>query len=99
VTPLFQTTDKELMGGPVTPPPSMPWVSFRGLYTAHCISSGAEAWLQVDITRTPGDTRPVVGELAGPLWGLHSQELKLAMNKLVSLVRSESKWYAKSVKR
>jgi hypothetical protein len=80
---------------PTTPSPgtigtSMPWLSYPGLYTAHCESSGGANWLQVDTTSVAGDQRPVVSPVLGPTWGLHHYDVGIALGNLVDLVRQEA---------
>jgi hypothetical protein len=80
---------------PTTPSPgrigtSMPWLSYPGLYTAHCESSGGANWLQVDTTSVAGDQRPVVSQVLGPTWGLHHYDVGIALGNLVDLVRQEA---------
>ena len=72
--------------------PSMPipWVTYPGLYTAHCESSGGANWLQVDTTSVAGDQRPVVSQVLGPTWGLHHYDVGIALGNLVDLVRQEA---------
>jgi hypothetical protein len=43
------------------------WVTFHGLYTAQCERSGGASWLQVMATPAPGDPRPTVSAVLGPL--------------------------------
>jgi hypothetical protein len=66
-----------------------PWVSFPGLYRAHCVDSGGASWLQIDDVGPPGDPRPRVRQTLGPTWGLHLADVQLALGDLVSLVRRE----------
>jgi hypothetical protein len=68
-----------------------PWVTYPGLYTAACESQGGATWLQ--ITARPGDTRPQVTPTLGPTWGLHLDDVNLALGNLVSDVRSEEAVY------
>ena len=65
-------------------------MTYPGLYTAHCESSGGANWLQVDTTSIPGDQRPVVSDTLGPTWGLHLYDVSLALGNLVDLVRQQS---------
>lgn len=71
---------------------SSPWVTYPGLYTAQCVSRGGATWLQV--TPRAGDPRPEVAQVLGPNWGLHLDDVNIALGNLVSLVRSESMAYA-----
>lgn len=60
------------------------WVTYPGLYRAHCESAGGATWLQVDTVKVPGDTRPVVTASLGPTWGYHVEDVNLALGNLVS---------------
>jgi hypothetical protein len=66
------------------------WVTYPGLYTGHCESSGDADWLQVDPTNVPGDVRPLVSQTAGPEWGLHFADVSIALGNLVDLVRQQA---------
>jgi hypothetical protein len=61
-----------------------PWVTYPGLYSASCQSSGGATWLQVDTRKSPADTRPVVTAALGPAWGYHADDISLALGNLVS---------------
>ena len=81
--------------GPALTPPATPWVSFPGEYTARCRSAGGATWLDVSADRTPGDHRPVVSPSLGPRWGLHRDDVNLALGNLVTLARREAAAYAR----
>jgi hypothetical protein len=66
-----------------------PWVTYPGLYTAQCRSTGGTTWLQVDTVVTPGFTRPVVSPTLGPTWGLHLVDVNIALGNLVSIVQRQ----------
>jgi hypothetical protein len=70
------------------------WVSYPNLYRAQCESSGGATWLQVTDIAGPEDTRPVVQQVLGPRWGLHLDDVNLALGDLVQIVRDESLTYA-----
>lgn len=78
----FPSRDAVVLGRRIT----TPWVSFPGLYRGQCESIGGATWLQVDAT--PGDPRPVVTEAQGPRWGLHADDVNLAVGNLVADVAS-----------
>lgn len=61
-----------------------PWVTYPGLYTASCQTSGGATWLQVNTVKAPGDTRPVVTDSLGPSWGYHVDDVNLPLGNLVS---------------
>ena len=69
------------------------WVTYPDLYTAQCRSSGGATWLQIDTTHVPGDTRPVVQPTLGPRWGLHDDDVNLALGDLVYDVALEEASY------
>ncbi|HXQ18690.1 MAG TPA: DUF3089 domain-containing protein [Acidimicrobiales bacterium] len=74
-------------------PAAVPWITYPDLYRAQCMSAGGATWLQVSSIAGPGDTRPVVKQSIGPTWGLHIDDVNLALGNLVSLVGSESAAY------
>ncbi|MGH9006362.1 MAG: DUF3089 domain-containing protein, partial [Acidimicrobiales bacterium] len=69
-----------------------PWVSYPGLYTGQCMTSGGATWLQ--ITSAAGDSRPVVTPTLGPTWGLHADDPNLAIGNLVADVRAAEAAYS-----
>jgi hypothetical protein len=69
-----------------------PWVTYPGLYTGTCESRGGATWLQ--ITSRAGDGRPVVTPTLGPTWGLHLDDVNLALGDLVNDVMAEESAYA-----
>ncbi len=93
ITPLFPTAVTQLMGGPLAAAPATPWVAFPGLYRASCRRTGTASWLQIDHRRRAGDRRPVVGDLLGSTWGLHTVDVNIALQQLVALVGSEAHAY------
>jgi hypothetical protein len=66
-----------------------PWVEYPDLYTAQCENSGGATWLQVDDIGGPGDKRPRVTATLGPTWGLHLDDVNLALGNLVQIVSDE----------
>ena len=85
-----------LLGALLPPPPQTgtPWVTYPGLYTGHCESSGGATWLQVDATKIAGDQRPVATQALGPTWGLHLYDVNIALGNLVDLVRQQAAAFA-----
>ncbi len=77
------------------PPPRVttPWVTYPGLYSATCRSSGGATWLQVDTVDPAG--RPVVSEPLGPAWGYHLDDVNLALGNLVHDVAAAETTYAR----
>jgi len=94
VTPLFPTAVLAFTGASVDA--STPWVAFPGLYTARCERSGNASWLQITRTNVPGDTRPTVSPTLGPGWGLHLVDFSIALTDLVSVVKKQSRAFAKA---
>jgi hypothetical protein len=68
-----------------------PWVTYPGLYTGACQSTGGATWLQIDAHA--GDSRPVVTPTLGPTWGLHLDDVNLALGNLVNDVTAEEMAY------
>ena len=73
--------------------PSTPWVAFPAQYTARCRSSRGASWLQVDAHNRSSDRRPIVAQAQGPRWGLHVEDVTLALGNLVHLVGTEAAAY------
>ena len=83
--PYFVARGTAVGGAPVV----TPWVEFPGLYTASCRSAGGATWLQVTPVATPGDPRPLLTERDGPSWGLHPDDVSLALGNLVQDVAAQ----------
>jgi hypothetical protein len=66
-----------------------PWVTYPGLYSAVCKTKDGATWLQVDVHRGAGDSRPVVTQSLGPTWGLHLFDPSLTMLDLLAMVHAE----------
>ncbi|HZM55767.1 MAG TPA: hypothetical protein VFC03_12150, partial [Acidimicrobiales bacterium] len=78
----------------VTPPVlPTPWVAEPDLYSGQCLSQGGATWLQVSAPINVGDTRMIVGQTLGAMWGLHLVDVNIALGNLVSLARSEAAAY------
>jgi hypothetical protein len=75
---------------PVSEP--TPWVTYPGLYSAKCMNAGGAQWLNITVNQGPV-ARPVVHEDLGPTWGLHLDDVNLAVGDLVTIVRTETKSY------
>jgi hypothetical protein len=76
------------LGGTTTP-----WLTYPDLYSAQCMSVGGATWLRVTPITTPGDTRPLVTQQLGPVWGLHLVDVNLSLGNFVSLVATQAKAY------
>jgi hypothetical protein len=72
---------------------STPWVTYPNLYRAQCKSSGGATWLQITPIAGHNDSRPIVQQTSGPGWGLHDEDVNLALGNLVQLVQDESVAY------
>jgi len=83
--PVFPTATSPTPGVSV----ATPYVAFPDLYTAQCQSAGGATWLQVNDVGGPGDPRPRVSETLGPTWGLHLDDVNLALGNLVQIVSQE----------
>ena len=57
---------------------------------------GGATWLQ--ITADAGDSRPVVTPTLGPTWGLHLDDVNLALGNLVNDVMAEETAYSSRLK-
>jgi hypothetical protein len=78
---------------PPAPAVTTPWVTYPGLYSASCQSADGATWLQVNDLAGSGDTRPVVTESLGRLWGYHLDDINLALGNLVADVATEEAAY------
>jgi len=81
---------------PPGPPVTTPWVAYPGLYSATCHSAHGATWLQVTEVAGAGDTRPVVRETLGPVWGYHLDDINLALGNLVTDVTLEERAFTAS---
>jgi hypothetical protein len=79
ILPYFLSATTPVTGVKVT----TPWVTFPGLYTATCESSGGATWLQINTASIAGDPRPKVTPTLGPTWGLHLDDMNLPLGNLV----------------
>ena len=87
--PYFPTTGSTGATTAVT----TPWVTYPDLYTAQCESAGGATWLQVHDIGTTADPRPRVTQALGPTWGLHLDDVNLALGNLVQIVSQEEAAY------
>ena len=72
---------------------STPWVNYPGQYSARCESAQGATWLQVTYTSSPADPRPRLSNILGPTWGLHVDDVNLALGNLVQDVADEEAAY------
>jgi hypothetical protein len=89
--PSFLAAASPTPGAPIT----TPWVSYPGLYSAACTTSGGATWLQVSVVSPASDTRPKVTEALGPTWGYHLDDVNLALGNLVQDVRAQTAAFAR----
>ncbi len=75
------------------PESATPWFTEPELYSAQCMSQNGTTWLQVSAPIHPGDPRPVVQPTLGPAWGLHLDDVNIALGNLVDLARSQAAAY------
>jgi hypothetical protein len=57
------------------------------------MSGGGATWLQITAQHSPGDPRPTVSAVLGPDWGLHLDDVNLALGDLVHDVSLEEAAY------
>lgn len=69
---------------------STPWVTYPDLYEARCEDVAGASVLMVRVEDNAPDPRPVVSDVLGPGWGLHLDDVNLALGNLVGLVRSQA---------
>ena len=67
------------------------WVTYPGLYTGTCESKDGATWLQIDARA--GGSRPVVTPTLGAQWGLHANDVNLALGNLVDDVQAVETTY------
>lgn len=66
-----------------------PWVRYPNYLRATCKSNATHTWLQIDTNRVANDPRAeLVSVLPG--WGLHTLDMNVASQDLVSLVRAQA---------
>lgn len=71
-------------------PINTPWVTYPNMYTARCDTANGATWLQVTPIGGVGDMRPKVTQLDGPDWGLHLDDVNLALGNLVTIVAQQT---------
>ncbi|HEY8584762.1 MAG TPA: DUF3089 domain-containing protein, partial [Capillimicrobium sp.] len=67
------------------------WVTYPDRYRGRCDRAAGASFLRV-IPR-PGDPRPVVTESLGAVWGLHLDDVQIALGDLVALVGRQARAY------
>lgn len=73
------------------------WVRYPGRYTAKCESKNGATWLQLsDIAERSDQPGPFqISPILGPTWGLHIEDVNIALGDLVDLVRSQAAKYSR----
>jgi Protein of unknown function (DUF3089) len=89
----YESTTAVPGSGYTAPNAPTPWVSMPGQYTAQCDHANGASWLQLNYVGSSGDTREQVGEVLGPLWGTHLQDLNVALGNLVGITALQSAAY------
>jgi hypothetical protein len=75
------------------PTTSTPWVSSVGEYTGQCHRENGASWLQVNPVGPPVDPPEYVKEEIGPAWGLHVDDVNIALGNLVRTTALQSAAY------
>ena len=83
--PFFVPAPSSVDGSAIT----TPWVSYPDLYEARCVTAGDATFLRVTAVRSAGDHRPVVSAVLGPTWGLHLDDVNLALGNLLADVAAQ----------
>ena len=95
--PLLQYSRRPPSSGPIRfgrrRLPPTPWVATPGHYSAQCRHENGFSWLQVTDGGPPGDPRELLAETLGPTFGLHLEDINLALGNLVDLVGLQSASY------
>ena len=77
-----------------SPTGATPWAAAPGVYTARCHNENGASWLQVNPVGKPIDPPAYVKESLGRDWGLHLDDINLALGNLVKTVALESLVYS-----
>ncbi len=75
------------------PSASTPWVASIGEYTGQCHKENGASWLQVNPVGPPVDPPEYVKEELGPEWGLHVDDINIALGNLVRTTAVQSAAY------
>jgi hypothetical protein len=87
--PYFVTADVAGMAGAPIPAPTTPYVSYVGVFSGQCLTSGDATWLLVTRSGSATAAPTIVGP-DGPTWGLHHWDVGLTLGNSIDLVRTES---------
>ena len=80
--PYFLAAGRKIRGAAIT----TPWVTYPVMYSAQCRTENGATWLQVTAVGGATDPRPKVTPNLGPRWGLHGNDMNLALGNLIGLV-------------
>ena len=83
--PYFLAAGRKARGAPI----GTPWVTYPDMYSAQCHTANGATWLQVNAVGGAADQRPEVTPNLGPRWGLHADDMNLALGNLVALVGAQ----------
>jgi len=83
--PYFLAVGRTALGKPI----DTPWVTYPNMYRAQCDTANGATWLQITATGGAGDVRPKVKALQGPAWGLHVDDVNLALGNLVAILTQQ----------
>jgi Protein of unknown function (DUF3089)/IPT/TIG domain len=70
-----------------------PWVSMPEQYTGQCERANGATWLQLTDVGPEGDSRELITETLGPLWGTHLEDVNVALGNLVELAAVQARAY------
>jgi hypothetical protein len=75
------------------PTAGTPWVASVAEYTGQCHKENGASWLQVNPVGPPVDPPEYVSEELGPDWGLHVDDVNIALGNLVRTTAIQSAAY------
>jgi len=84
--PYFLAAGRGTHGRPI----NTPWVTYPDMYAARCDTANGATWLQITHIGGVDDVRPKVKPLDGPDWGLHVDDVNLALGNLVMIVAQQT---------
>jgi len=84
--PYFPAAGRSAHGRPI----NTPWVTYPNMYDARCETANGASWLQITHIGGVDDMRPNVKALQGPAWGLHVDDVNLALGNLVTIVAEQT---------
>ena len=75
------------------PKGSTPWVSMPEQYSGQCERANGATWLQLTNIGPQGDSRELIKETLGPLWGTHLEDVNVALSNLVERTAIQARAY------